>query len=189
MATAVQSFLGAYQADPIHSWFGFSVVFSGASRYRGRFTEVSATLSAEAGALSLAGVARVDSISIDQPAQFRELILGPEFFDADDHPELSFRSDAVRLAADGTAQVDGRLTIAGITEPVLAAGRWSDPDQSIGGVTRAGLELETVVDRRDFGLGWQMELPGGGDVLGWDVTLEVVLALAQTSADGGGEQG
>jgi polyisoprenoid-binding protein YceI len=187
MATAVQPFLGTYKADPIHSWFGFSIIFSGAARYRGRFDEVSATLGVRDGDLSLDGTARVESISIGDPAHFRELILGPEFFDAADHPELAFHSGAIWLEDDGSVEVAGELTIAGLTRPVAATGRWTDPDRSIGGAVRAGLELETVVDRREFGLDWQLELPGGGDVLGWDVTLEVALALVELNEDGGGE--
>ena len=43
----------------------------------------------------------------------------------------------------------------------------------------AGFDLEATVDRRDYGLNWQAPLPGGGDALGWDVTLEVQLELAE----------
>jgi hypothetical protein len=41
------------------------------------------------------------------------------------------------------------------------------------------LGLATVIDRRDFGFDWQMELPNGGDALGYEVALEVTLALVQ----------
>ena len=183
MATAVQPFLGTYAADGVHSWFDFSVLFSG-SRYRGRFGDVSAVLSTRDGELSLAGAAWVESISIAEPAHFRERVLGPEFFDAADHPDVAFRSEAIRLDEEGTLLVEGELIVAGVAAPVIAGGTWSGPAESIGGAIRAGLELETVVDRRDFGFDWQMEVPTGDEVLGWDVTVEVGLALAAVRGEG-----
>jgi polyisoprenoid-binding protein YceI len=178
MTTAVQPFSGTYLADPVHSSFGFSVVYSGAGRFRGTLGDVRATLSAREDGLSLEGAAKAESISILEPAQFRAHVLGPEFFDADNHPEVTFRSTAIELTDDGAAHVEGELTIAGVTKPVAATGTWTEPAAAAAGV-RGSLELETVIDRRDFGFDWQMELPSGGDALAYDVTLDVSLALLQ----------
>jgi polyisoprenoid-binding protein YceI len=181
MTTAVQPFTGTYVSDPIHSSFGFSVRYSGLSAYRGSLSDVEATLSADDSGLSLEGAAEVDSISIQNPPQFRAHVLGPEFFDAQNHPSVSFRSTRVDLADDGSARVDGELTIRGTTRPVVATGSWFEPRPGPGG-TKAGLELSTTFDRRDFGFDWQMELPGGGIALDYDVTLTATLPLVP--ADG-----
>lgn len=178
MTTAVQPFSGTYLADPVHSSFGFSVVYSGAGRFRGTLGDVSATLTAGDDGLALEGAASVESISITEPPQFRAHVLGPDFFDADNHPQVTFRSSAVELSDDGTARVEGELTIAGVTRPVIATGTWTEPARAAAGL-RGSLEIETVIDRRDFGLDWQMALPSGGDALAYDVTLEVSLALLQ----------
>jgi polyisoprenoid-binding protein YceI len=178
MTTAVQAFSGTFTADPLYSWFGFSIVYSGAGRYRGTFGDVSATLAGRDDDLSLEGSARVESISIDEPAALREHLLGADFFDAAKHPEVTFRSNAIQLADDGTLRVEGELAIAGIAKPVLATGSWTEPAEAFGAM-RAGLELETVIDRRDFGIDWQLELPSGRKALGWDVTLDVSLALTR----------
>jgi len=179
MTTAVQPFSGTYLTDPIHSSFGFAVKYAGAGKFRGTLDDVSATLTAGDDGLVLEGAAGVESISIQNPPQFRAHVLGPEFFDSENHPEVSFRSTGVELAEDGTARVDGELTIAGVTRSVETAGTWAEPVPAAGGGLRGGLELATVLDRRDFGFEWQMELPNGGDALGYDVTLEVSLALIQ----------
>ena len=179
MTTATQSLSGTYQADPVHSSFGFGVVYSGTGKFRGTLDDVSATLTAGDDGLSLEGAARVESISIQEPAPFRAHVLGAEFFDADNHPEVTFRSTKVELSEDGTARLAGELTIAGNTRPIAAAGTWVEPVPAAGGGLRAGIEVATVIDRRDFGFEWQMELPNGGDALGYDVTLEVNLALFQ----------
>jgi polyisoprenoid-binding protein YceI len=179
MTTATQSLSGTYHADPVHSSFGFGVVYSGTGKFRGTLDDVSATLTAGDDGLELEGSARVDSISIKEPEAFRAHVLGSEFFDAENHPEVTFKSTQVELSEDGTARLDGELTIAGTTRPIAAAGTWVEPVPAAGGGLRAGLEVATVIDRRDFGFEWQMELPNGGDALGYDVTLEVNLALFQ----------
>ena len=74
--------------------------------------------------------------------------------------------------------VEGELSIAGKTKSVTAEGTYEAPREGLGG-ERAALELETTFDRRDFGFDWQMELPSGGDVLAWDVTLNIHLELTQ----------
>jgi polyisoprenoid-binding protein YceI len=179
MTTAVQPFAGTYHADPVHSSFGFAVEYSGTGKFRGTLDDVSATLTVGDDGLSLEGAARVESISIRQPEMFRAHVLGPEFFDAENHPEVEFKSTKVELSEDGTARIDGELTIAGTTRPVAAAGTWREPVPAAGGGLRGGLEVATVIDRRDFGFEWQMELPNGSDALAYDVTLEVNLLLLQ----------
>lgn len=181
MTTAVQPFSGAFAADPVHSSFGFALAYAGAGKFRGTLADVRAELTAGDDGLALQGAARVESISIQDPPQFRAHVLGPEFFDAENHPEVEFRSSKIDLADDRSARLEGELTIAGTTRPVVATGTWSEPLATAAG-QRAAIQLEAVIDRRDFGFAWQMELPGGGDALAYDVTLEVSLALVQPEA-------
>jgi len=103
-------------------------------------------------------------------------VLGPEFFDAERNPEIAFRSSAVRLAEDGREEVEGELTIRGVTRPVTAGGHYASPRQAGFGEV-AGLQLQTSFDRREFGFDWQMKMPGGGDAVGWDVELDIDLLL------------
>ena len=179
MTTAVQPFTGTYAADPIHSSFGFAVEYSGRGKFRGTLDDVTATLTAGDDGLALEGAAKVESISIHNPPQFRAHVLGPEFFDSENHPEVTFSSSSIDLADDGAARLVGELTIAGDTRPVEIAGTWTEPIPAAGGGMRAGLELATTIDRRDFGFEWQMSLPNGSDALAYEVTLEVSLALFQ----------
>jgi polyisoprenoid-binding protein YceI len=174
MTTAVQPFAGTYVNDPVHSSFGFAVRYSGLSNYRGTLDDVEASLSADEQGLRLEGTAQAESISIHHPTQFRNHVLGPDFFDVRNHPTVSFQSRKVELSDDGTARVEGELTIAGRSNAVVATGTWSEPRPG-----SLGLELEARFDRRDFGFDWQMELPGGGIALDYEVTLEVNLPLKQ----------
>ena len=103
----------------------------------------------------------------------------PEFFDAEQHPEIRF--DSVELTIDGaTATLNGDLTIKGHTERISAEGSVVGPIEDPFGNTKLGLQFETVVDRTKFGLNWNAPLPKGGFMLANDVTLSVDLELAKS---------
>src|SRR3954462_4553017 len=91
MATATTPFAGTYVADPVHSSFGFAVRYQGVSLFRGTLSEVAASLTEG----RLDGTAQVESISIRTPEQFRAHVLGAEFFDAANHPEVRFASTSL----------------------------------------------------------------------------------------------
>jgi polyisoprenoid-binding protein YceI len=184
-SVAVQPFSGTYRAEPVPSSFAFAVRHSGVFSYRGSLSDVAATLRGDGDALALEGSARVDSISVVQPAAMRASVLGPEFFDAERHPEITFRSTAVHLDDDGLVAVDGELTIRGVTRPVTASGHYAPPRQASFGEI-AGLQLQTTFDRREFGFDWQMGLPGGGDAVGWEVEVDIDLLLIRDDADAAG---
>ena len=177
MTTATTPFAGTFDADPVHSSFGFAVRYQGVSLFRGTLDEVSATLTAGEQAPRLEGAGAVESISIRTPEQFRAHVLSEEFFDAANHPEVKFSSTEVQLDEDGTAKVEGDLTIKGITKPVVAAGTWTAPEADAFGGTRGHLNLEAIVDRTEYGMNWNMPLPSGGNALADEVTLTVDVSL------------
>jgi polyisoprenoid-binding protein YceI len=169
--TVTQLHTGTYTLDPIHSSFGFAVKQSGVSTFKGHFEQVDASL--EDGVLT--GVAQVESVKTALP-QLREQLLAPDFFNASESPTISFRSTDIALGGDGSAEVQGDLTIRGVTKRVTARGTYGTA-QNMRGAEVVGFDLEATVDRRDYGLNWQASLPSGGDALAWDVTLEAHLAL------------
>jgi polyisoprenoid-binding protein YceI len=172
-ATAQRIPAGTYTLDPVHSSFGFAVKHNGVSTFRGRFDEVDAKL--EDGVL--VGTAQVESINVPI-ADLKAHLISPEFFNAAETPTVTFRSTEIRVADDGGAEVDGELEIRGIARPVTAKGTFAE-GVGISGAEVVGLDLEATVDRREYGLEWQAELPSGGEVLAWDVVLEVHLELAK----------
>ncbi len=105
-------------------------------------------------------------------------LLAPDFFDAERHPELRFSSSDVRRDGDDLV-VEGELTIKGVTRPVQLRGTISGPGVDAYGNDRLGLELETEVDRRLFGLEWNSELPGGGLAVSNEATLSGQLSLVK----------
>jgi polyisoprenoid-binding protein YceI len=175
MPSTTTPFAGTYAADPIHSSFGFAVRYQGVSLFKGTMGDVTATLTDG----RLEGAAQVESISIRSPEQFRAHVLSEEFFGAANHPEVKFASSSLDLREDGTASVEGELTIKGITRPVTATGTWTAPESDAFGGRRGHLNLEAVVDRTEFDMNWNLPLPSGGNALANEVTITVELSLIE----------
>ena len=167
---------GTWQADRLHSSVRIEVQHMGAS-FAAAFKDFDASLVSRPEGIELEGAARVESFDVHDD-QLRPHVLSPEFLDAERHPELRFRSTAFRQDGDELI-ADGELTIKGNTRPVEARGRVGQPVEDPLGNLHTPLALETVIDRSEFGLGWQMDLPGGGVVLANEVKLLVSLELVK----------
>lgn len=179
MSTTIAPVLtGTWNADKIHSSIGFTVKHMVVATFRGGFADYDASLTfGEEGTL-LHGVVRVDSVEV-KDENLKGHLQGPDFFDAEQTPEITFTSTDVNLADDGTATVSGDLTLKGHTEHVEASGDYSYIEADIAGGERIGLALETVVDRTAFGLNWNAPLPKGGFALANDVKLVIQLELTK----------
>jgi polyisoprenoid-binding protein YceI len=182
METQTSPITGTFVADQAHSSVLFSVQHMKVSRFRASFSGIEARLSGAADGLTLDGTVDVSSISIGDPPDFRTHVVdGVDFFDVGVFPEIGFRSTRFDVAEDGSVSVEGDLTIKEVTRAVSARGTLRGPVADILGGHSASLDLTTTLDRRDFGLAWQMALPDGDDVLGWDIEVAVQLELHQAS--------
>jgi polyisoprenoid-binding protein YceI len=172
---------GTYVLDPVHSTATFAVKHI-VSTFRGGFAVDSASFEvAPDGPAALSGVAKVDSVEVRQ-ADLKGHLLSPEFFDAERTPEIRFSSSRLTGEVGGEVTLEGELEIKGISKPITATGTISEPVDGPDGNTRIAVELETKLDRNDYGIGWNMDLPGGRKALGDDVTLTVVLELVREEA-------
>lgn len=181
MATETRTVSGIYVADPTHSSVVFGVRHMNVAAFRASFAHVEARLVADGAELTLEGRVPVESVSITDPPEFREhVVYGSDFFEAREHPAIGFRSSRLELRDDeGGARLEGELTIKGISKRVSAAGSYQPPIEDPFGATRAALELQATVDRRDWGMDWQLPLPDGGDALAYEVELTVHLELVR----------
>ena len=166
---------GVWKSDPIHSDVGFAVRHM-VGTFRGSFGQFEAELSDASGEPHLTGRVPVESVRVDEENLYGHL-LAPDFFDSAVNPEVKFESTGISREDDQLV-IEGELTIKGISKPVVARGEIAGP--GISPVDeRIGVNLETKVDRHEFGLDWQMERPDGGNVLGDEVTLTVHLELVK----------
>jgi polyisoprenoid-binding protein YceI len=104
-----------------------------------------------------------------------------DFFDVENHPKITFRGRFTARTGGTTFKGEVDLTIRGVTRTVgldiTSLGEWKTPfwvgDENKGDLRRIGFEATARINRHDFGVSWQDELPGGGVV----VSDEIELAL------------
>ena len=168
---------GVYSVDPAHSSVEFSIRHMGLATIRGRAADYSASLDASGATPVLEGT--IETASITTHDEQRDGHLGsPDFFDAQRHPRISFRSTAVDLDGDhGT--LTGEMTIKGTTKPVQMAVVVTGAGEDPWGNQRVGLDLDGVIDRREFGIDWNAPLPGGGLLLDDQVRLTASFSLVK----------
>ena len=160
---------GTWKADTVHSSVAFEVPYAVAT-FGGSVDDFDATLAGG----TLAGSARIESIQLKEE-NLRAHLLSPEFFDAERHPVVRFSGE---LSRDGdAAKIDGEITIKGVTRPAILRGTLTGPQTDPYGNTRYGLDLKTKIDRTEFGLNWNADMPDGTKALANEVTLKAELSL------------
>lgn len=172
MATTLPA---TWTADPVHSTAGFAVRHMVVATFRGGFERIDGSLDLTGEQPRLAGEVDVASISV-KDENLHAHLQSPEFFDAAVHPKLTFVSSGISRDGSGVT-ITGDLTIKGITGPVTAHGTWHEIQADITGRPRIGIDVETKIDRTQFGLNWNAPLPKGGFALADEVTLSVHLEL------------
>jgi polyisoprenoid-binding protein YceI len=171
---------GTWVADPIHSSVAFSVTHNNVATYRSKFGSYEVTLTGGEEP-KLVGTVDVESIDIDEP-QLKGHLMSPEFFDTERNPKLKFTSTRLDVADDGSVRLAGELEIKGNVREVEATGRFGEIGGDLGGKPRVALSVSTAVDRREFGMDFNADLPSGGTVLEWEVALNVDLELVAQEA-------
>ncbi len=166
---------GTWAVDNAHSSANFEVEHGGVSVFRGGFKPIDGTLTATDDGLALDGKVEVEGISVDDE-NLRPHLLSPDFFDVLRNPTITYRSTEIAGDTDDLT-VNGKLSMRGVSLPVTATGRVRGPVSFGEGLEKISVSLETTVDRRAFGMVWQMELPGGEQALANDVRLVVELEL------------
>jgi polyisoprenoid-binding protein YceI len=180
-ATTLQQIpTGVYNVDPSHSNVGFEVRHMGIATVRGRFGAFEGTIDASGDAPVLQG--SVDVSTIDTGDANRDGHLkGAEFFDAEQHPQITFHSTATEVGSDGQITLQGGITIKGISKPIELTGEIAENGQDPWGNERIGLELTSAIDRRDFDLKWNQTLPNGNLLVANEVKLLVSVSAVKTA--------
>ncbi|HTU77189.1 MAG TPA: YceI family protein [Solirubrobacteraceae bacterium] len=178
-ATAQPIATGDWTIDKVHSHVGFAVKHMVVATFRAQFDDYSGTLAVgESGQPSLRGTVKADSIVV-KDENLAAHLRAPDFFDTERFPEIGFESSAITLGEHGELEVEGELTIKDHSHRVTARGAITGPHTDLGGNEKLGVELEAVIDRREYGLEFNAELPKGGYAVDNDVRLEVSLELVK----------
>jgi polyisoprenoid-binding protein YceI len=169
---------GTYSVDPAHSNVGFEVRHMGIATVRGAFKQFTGTIDASGDSPRLEGSVEVASIDTGEANRDGHL-QSPEFFDAQQFPQITFHTVATELSGDGQVTLNGEITIKGITKPIELAGTLAENGQDPWGNERVGFEVEGKIDRREFDLKWNQTLPNGNVLVANDVKLIVSVSAVK----------
>ena len=164
-----------WNLDKSHSTAEFSVRHLMISNVRGHFSELSGTLEydpvrIERNAVSVA----IQAASVETRDEKRDAHLkSADFFEVEQFPEIAFRSTTWQHKNDDELLVTGDLTIHGVTQPVTLTVERTPEMRDPWGGTRVGFTGRTKINRKDFGLGWNVAMEAGGVLVGDDVTITI----------------
>jgi polyisoprenoid-binding protein YceI len=186
IAPDLTTLTGDYTLDTSHSRIGFVARHAMVTKVRGSFKDFEGHLHLDADDPSRSSaevtivVDSIDSGHPDRDAHLRSA----DFFDVEKYPSISFRSTKVEVVDRDTYRLTGEVTIRDISRPVTIdlemTGALHDPF----GLVRVGFEGSVVVNRRDFGLEWNMALDAGGLLVSEKVTIELDVAAVRPPAEG-----
>jgi len=174
MTVATLPQAGAWAIDPSHSSFEFIVRHLVVTKVKGRFGAFEGTITVDPSDPHASTVAiSIQVASVGTGDEQRDAHLRTsDFFDAEAFPTITFRSTAVRPEGSDY-EVDGELTIKGVTKPVTLALEYNGTSADPWGGTRAGFSAETEVNRRDFGLDFDVKLDTGGALVGEKIKIQL----------------
>lgn len=165
-----------WHIDPRHSLAQFSVKHMMLSKVRGQFAGVSGTI-VDAGddpkRSSVKAAIDVTTLITGDP-QRDEHLRSPDFFDAANHPTMTFESRSISGAREHF-KVTGDLTIRGQTREVTLDVTFNGLGTNPLGQAVAGFTAVTQLNRKEFGLNWNMALEAGGFLVGDTATIEIEL--------------
>ena len=171
-----------YVIDPSHSTAGFKVRHLMVSNVRGEFSGVSGTVVFDAENPANSKVeAAIDATTIQtREAQRDQHLKSADFFDVEKFPKITFISKKVAPVGDGEWRVIGDLTIHGVTREVALDVEGPTPEvKDPWGNIKIGATATTKLDRRDFGLVFNVALEAGGVLVGDEVAVQLELELAR----------
>lgn len=175
--------LANYSIDVSHSSVGFAVRHMVVSKTRGRFTKFSGNFAFDAENPGVSHVeVTIDVGSIDtHDAQRDGHLKSADFFDAENHKEITFKSKRVE-GTGADLKVIGDLTIRGVTHEVTLEVEYAGGGKDPWGNERAGFAAKTSLNRKDYGLSWNAALETGGVLVGEKVEIELEIEAIKAKA-------
>ncbi|MEW6469266.1 MAG: YceI family protein [Bacteroidota bacterium] len=163
-----------WEIDPAHSEIRFKVKHFMVSYVTGHFRKFSATVETEGEDIATAKVRfTADARSISTNNEQRDQHLqSKDFFDAERYPEVIFESERIDVKKENSYRMYGRLTLRGVTKPIVLDVEFGGIMNDDSGNTRAGFSVSGQINRRDFGISFSMISETGGILLSDEVSIQ-----------------
>jgi polyisoprenoid-binding protein YceI len=158
----------AWQLDTKYTNIEFSVKKFMVTTVKGRFADFSGTIDVDDANPEQSTInVRIATASVDTRDEKRDGHLkSPDFFDVETYPAITFESTRVERVGDEQFRVIGNLTIRDVTREVVLDTTFHGIGQTPWNYEVAAFSAETTVNRRDYGLVWNMPLEKGGVLVG-----------------------
>jgi polyisoprenoid-binding protein YceI len=180
--SALPAFAGNWDFDAAHSSVGFTATHLVIAKTNGTFGSVTADVNYdEKNPSSLTFSATIDVNSINTNNEKRDGHLKSEdFFDAANHPNITFKSTKTEVVSPGKFKVTGDLTIRGTTKPVVLDVEGFDKSVlDPWGNTKTVATAKGKINRFDYGLKWDTKIAAGDFVVGNEILINIEAELAK----------
>ena len=170
-----------WQFDYGHTYIGFTGRHLMVATVRGEFEKFTGTVEFDEHDLTRSKTEiQIEAASVNtRNAQRDEHFRSADFFDVEQYPYITFKSKKVILTGANQGQLIGDLTIRNITREVVLDAEYSGVSQSPWNTYSAGFNLRARINRKDWGLNWNMVLARGGIVASDEITLTIDLELTR----------
>jgi polyisoprenoid-binding protein YceI len=176
-----------WNIDPSHSGIHFTVRHMVIAKVRGAFERWQGTVDFDAVNPTASKVeVEIDTASVDTREPKRdEHLRSSDFLDVAKFPKMTFSSTKIEKVEDGVFRVLGDFTLHGVTLPVTLETELLGTVKDPWGNERLAFQARAVLNRKDFGLGWNQVLEAGGVLVGEkiDIALDVQAVKARAAAD------
>jgi polyisoprenoid-binding protein YceI len=174
----------SWKIDPAHSQIQFTARHMMIANVRGRFENFTGTVEfdEENPAHSTVDV-QIEAASLNTKEPNRDTHLrSPDFFNAEQYPYLTFKSKRVEKLDAAHGRLIGDLTIRDVTREVVLDVEYAGQAKSPWGAVSAGFSAQTKINRKDWGLNWNVALETGGWLVGEEVTINIELEVIKQAA-------
>ena len=173
---------GTFSLDASHTSVEFVARHLMISKVRGKFTDVTGTVTIADRPEDSSVEASIAAASVSSGDSARdEHLRSADFFDVATYPTIGFRSTAVEHLKGDLWKVTGDLTIKDVTKPVTLDVEFEGATETPFGDSRIGFSATTEVDREDWGLTWNVAIETGGVVVGKKIRLEFAVEAVRAA--------
>ena len=176
--------MATFAIDPAHTDVLFSAKHMMVTNVRGTFTDVTGTIDLdETDPTRSSAEITVKAASVDSGFAARDTHLrSDDFFAVETYPEIRVVSTGIRPKGGSEYVVTADVTIKNVTKAVDFDVEFLGFYAGMDGARRAGFSAKAKVNRKDWGLNWNVALEAGGLLVGDQIKLEVDVALTQAIA-------
>jgi polyisoprenoid-binding protein YceI len=170
---------GTWKVDPVHSSVEFQVKHLGIATVKGRFEEFEGTVEVGPEGARAYGTVKTASVDTREP-QRDEHLRSADFFEVAKYPEIDFRSTAIRRAGEDELEIDGELTIHGVTRAITLRAEVEGTETDLQGNDRVGLSASAQINRSDYEMRFNAALGSGNMVVSDRVKILVDISAVRT---------